>query len=125
MKKVLSITAAVVLTGCASTSPADNWQQYVTPKPNGLYTADARGTSADEAKQTALLIARAACTANTGSLSVVNESGIYDGPTGGAQAIESLMEIGAALYGHNTGTYYGWDDDANYKNTLDFKCGPT
>ena len=119
---ITTTTAALFLAGCSSTSPADNWRQYVTPKPDGIYSAEVRGTSAEESKQTALLIARSACSASTGQLSVTNESTKYDGPTGSAKAFSSALEIGAALYGHNTGNYYGWSEDAHYKTSLDFRC---
>ncbi|PCJ11954.1 MAG: hypothetical protein COB04_18430 [Gammaproteobacteria bacterium] len=121
MKKALALTSALILAGCAS-NPADNWQQYVTPKPDGLYSVDARGDSEDSAKQTALLIARAACTDSGGPLSVTKETTSYDGPQGVVKTMDSIFKASATLYAHNTGRSVGWYEDDHYKTSLEFRC---
>ena len=122
MKKIIAVLAtAAILSACSST-PADNWQQHTTPRAGGSYSADAKGTSADNAKQNALLVARAACKAEGGRLSVISEDSSYHGPKGTEAAMTTAAKIGLLLYAKNTGkgAYVGAAQD--YHHLMEFTC---
>lgn len=122
MKKIITVLSAAALLSACTSTPADNWQQHTTPKANGNYTAEARGTSATEARQNTLMVARAACSAENGRLAVVSEDATYDGPTGFAGTAAKLGELGALVYAKNTGTSLYTVPDEHHQHSLDFRC---
>ena len=121
MKKTSIIAALLTISAC-TTSPADNWQQHTTPMSGGNYSAEARGADSDTAKQNTLLVARAACNAEGGKLAVINETSKYDGPTGFAGTVAKAGELGAILYGKNTGQGVYFTPDEHYKHSIEFSC---
>lgn len=123
MKRTLTAAALIgIISGC-TTSPADNWQQHVTPRPGNTNSVTAYGDSEQDAQQTALLIARAACDSEGKRTVITEEKHDYNGPSTTEKTAQALTQIGLALYNHNTGSRYGYrDSEQHHKTTLTFTC---